>query len=609
MHIHIPPPASKTWGYGKAFPMTVGSPGISTTQRNLFSFNLNDIIKGKGEKEVAPAEDVDVDMDVDMDMDIITDENYEVSRLSAWAKRIPKYQQQMKDKTKSLTNGEQDDESDSTSTIKPSFSLSNLINVEALLLASGQVTLDNEADTGTKLLKDMMRQNDGNAVEDNAEDGLTSSSTPSTANMVGVNVDINNAEDQLSWNVLMQSVQQNMKNLVESPTTFKGPSYEFSMAAELALKEATQSIEIFTNYAASSVSPDKVQSLITSATRSLAVDQSADVFKTTMDKVVAVAETLARDQGVDVSDAAAKARASTKYTAEFLRVANGVLVSGYVRGESGTIRSGNEDIAEQLRIPESDDVAKPLFEDFESVESIADEDFQSTIVKGSEMSLLSGAIYEDIVSSTHDLGYSIVANGTAGDVVWMATDSIGYGSDFDQEQDLIDDVESPVLVRTITFRGYDASDESVDREKLLYKICDAESVPFGDETKNLMVHKGLLEVAKEAYDQVIHSIDMSGPNHKIVLNGHSIGGSIAALVLFLLVEERGGKFTVDLKIHLFAQVFLHLSLMSYTHLFLINSQLNLSMKRYLESSPSVHLQWLLTRSVPLSQMTRIHAQF
>jgi hypothetical protein len=541
--MHLPEPP-RAWGYGK---VEIGGIGIggsssSSTQRNLFSFNLNDLIKGKG-KRTEQTEGLE---------EIIGDNENYLNSLPSWAQRsklpVPKYDQPASidgsTETASTNNNEE-------KTTRSSFSLSSLINVEALLLASGETALYNETDTGTNLLKDMMRQSE--RQEDESQDSSTTStsiidaynkldtdtnSLASTTNMKTVN--INNAEDQLSWNVLMTSVQRNIKDLVESPTTFS-PSFEFSMAAELALKEATQSVEVFMNDAAASVSPDKVQNLIASASRSLAVDQSADVFKSTMDKVVMAAETLARDQGVDVSDAAAQARATTKYTAEFLRVANGVLVSGYVGGS--TVADENKDLAKQLSIPPTDDVAKPLFNDFSSVESIADDEFRSTIEKGSEMALLSGAIYEDVIPKANELGYSVVANGTAADVVWLVTDNIGYDSDFNQvDESTGSDVESPMLVRTITFRGFDASDENVDREKLLYRICDAAPVPFGDGTKNLKVHRGLLEVALEAYEQIIQYIDMSGPNNKVVLNGHSIGGAVAALVLFLLTEERGADF-------------------------------------------------------------------
>merc|ERR1712038_293216 len=251
------------------------------------------------------------------------------------------------------------------------------------------------------------------------------------------------------------------------------------------------------------------------------------------------------------------------------QVANGVLVKGYIRddnnnnNEDGNVPIGtNEKLARQLSIPTSpsdDYVGKPLFHDFKSVKRIPEDEFQSAIQKGSDMAVLAGAIYQETVPRTHRLGHAIVANGTAADVVWMVTNSIGYDSQFEnpiQDPNNINGggngVESPIMVRTITIRGFDASDESVDREQLLFRICDAAQVPFGDgASTNLNVHKGLLQVSKEVYKQVIHYIDMAGPNHKIVLNGHSIGGSVSNLVLLLLTEERGADYVNEKVLRVF----------------------------------------------------------
>lgn len=488
------------FGYGKASASLVGK-----TQRNLFSFNLNDLITKREEKSDISKDPID------------SVEKSTVSEFSSWSNILPKSNQDRSDSQKQ-------------SNVRSSFGLSKLINVEALLLASGKDTFNEENDTNTKLLlKEMIKQNE--------KDGSTLNANESNRLI------LSNAEDQLTWNALMQSVEQNFQKIVDSKTTFS-PSFEFSMAAEMALREATQTIEKYMNDAASSVSPEKVQELLASASQTLAVNENADVFKMTMDKVVALAETLARDQGVDVSEAAAQARATTKYTAEFVQVANGVLVSGYVRGGKGDVG-----LAKEWNLPPSREIAKPLFHNFESVQSIADEDFQSTVEKGSDMALLSGAIYEEAVTGTHDLGHAIVANGTSADIVWMVTDKIDYNSYYDSNNSGSD--ESPILVRTITLRGFDASDESVDRENLLNQICNATQVPLSDNA-DINVHRGLFGVAKEIYKDIIQYIDMAGPNHKIVLNGHSIGGSLAILILFLLAEERGADFVNEKILRVFS---------------------------------------------------------
>lgn len=480
----------KVWKYGESW--------TASTHRNLFFLNFHDI--GKGKETSDPVERSFTD-----------EENVSLNDLPWSSPEVSPQKSDFK-----------------TMNLRSSFGLSSLINVEALLLTSGQdmsVQEDENMNSAT-LLNNMMKQNPEVTGEQTVPSNLTA-------------IDyISNAEDQLTWDALMLSIQKNFKEIVESPTGFS-PSFEFSMAAEVALKEATQSIEEFMNEATSSLSPEKVQSMIISASQSLAINQNADVFKTVMDQVVAAAEILARDQGVDVSEAAAQARATTKYTTEFLQVANGVLVSGYVRGGRKKVR--DNDLAKELNIPTTEDiVGKPLFHDFSSIETITDDEYQSVIEKGSEMALLSGAIYQETVQRTHKLGHAIVANGISADVAWMVSDKIDYETFYKSSQEINRKDEPPILVRTITIRGFDASDETVDRERLLNQICNAESVSFGDGTK-IKVHKGLFEVAKELYREISRFIDMTGPTHKIVLNGHSIGGSLAVLVLYLLVEEKGGK--------------------------------------------------------------------
>eukprot|EP00568_Trieres_chinensis_P010699 CAMPEP_0183313576 /NCGR_PEP_ID=MMETSP0160_2-20130417/45750_1 /TAXON_ID=2839 ORGANISM="Odontella Sinensis, Strain Grunow 1884" /NCGR_SAMPLE_ID=MMETSP0160_2 /ASSEMBLY_ACC=CAM_ASM_000250 /LENGTH=365 /DNA_ID=CAMNT_0025478691 /DNA_START=23 /DNA_END=1117 /DNA_ORIENTATION=+ len=93
------------------------------------------------------------------------------------------------------------------------------------------------------------------------------------------------------------------------------------------------------------------------------------------------------------------------------------------------------------------------------------------------------------------------------------------------------------MVRTITIRGFDASDESVDREKLLNRVCTADPVPLG--TSGVSVHRGLLTVARRLFNDITEYVDRLAPGHRAVLNGHSIGGSLSVLVLMLLVEKRG----------------------------------------------------------------------
>ena len=138
------------------------------------------------------------------------------------------------------------------------------------------------------------------------------------------------------------------------------------------------------------------------------------------------------------------------------------------------------------------------------------------IIKAAEFSSLSGAIYDEAVANSHSLGHSIIAEGKTADIGWMVTDSIQYEQDFwaDSKQ------KEPTLVRTFVLRGYDASDEEVDREGLLNVICTASPVPICENEKALVqVHEGMLSMAQDLMRELVKYIDLTSPSHKIVFTG------------------------------------------------------------------------------------------
>jgi hypothetical protein len=186
---------------------------------------------------------------------------------------------------------------------------------------------------------------------------------------------------------------------------------------------------------------------------------------------------------------------------------------------------------------------RTLFHRFESVQSIPSADFHHVSKQGAVNAQLAGAVYQDMIPSVPILGHSMVVKGTSADVKWMVTDSIGYNSDFEPTSH--QETGVPTIIRTITIRGFDASDEDVDRERLVTEICNAGKVPLTDDLPGLQVHRGLLAIAKEIYEDIKPFIDLAGPTHKIVLNGHSIGGALANLILMLMTVERGSIFVQE----------------------------------------------------------------
>jgi hypothetical protein len=204
------------------------------------------------------------------------------------------------------------------------FPLANIINVEALLMASGKIPLleEVESDPGAALLLDMVSESNRKPI----------GSSNGTRNDFVENTTTNPVE--LSWDAFTEKFRLNVMEMAEK-NAFNGslgPRSDLSISTDFVINQAIQGIESFLNDATATFSQERVQNLILAATRSLSVDQNADVLKSVIDNIVATAENLAREQGVDVSEAAAQARATTRYTTEFLRVANGVLLSGYVQG-------------------------------------------------------------------------------------------------------------------------------------------------------------------------------------------------------------------------------------------------------------------------------------
>lgn len=169
-----------------------------------------------------------------------------------------------------------------------------------------------------------------------------------------------------------------------------------------------------------------------------------------------------------------------------------------------------------------------LFSEYSGISNTS----QEFLERGSRYASLSANVYhpERWRSEVLTNDYSIVGNGTVSDVMYLVTDSIEDGE----------------LTRTITVKGYDATDGSIDRERLLRNVITAypESITIGN--TDFEVHSGLLSIAKSMYTELMDSyVDTLGSSHKLVLCGHSIGGSLSILIMMLMVQDRGADFVKD----------------------------------------------------------------
>lgn len=385
-------------------------------------------------------------------------------------------------------------------------------------------------------------------------------------------------------------------------------STNLAQAAESILKDATNKMEYLVAEASSSIleplddgsstssSTSALQDLVgragsvfnntaTSTTTSNATT-TGTIVESISNDIVAAAQKIAKETGVDfnVQFAADRAREATEYAVGVATTANMVIDAGYAYGSrsgaagmstrddnfnylaasaasqtAGSVFSAPSDgsVSEGTKF-EAPAHQPPLFGEFSSAQRIEPHEYDNVVFQGAEMGALAGAIYENVVQQCQKLGHSLVANGTTANVAWMVTDSVmdreHYVAAFRHHDDAIDQAEDeskneasgPVMVRTITMRGFDASDESVDREALLSEICFATSEQMDDATADKVVfHKGLLDIARQIYAETKKYIDWTSPNHKIVLNGHSVGGSLSVLMLLLITSERGADYVRD----------------------------------------------------------------
>ena len=358
-------------------------------------------------------------------------------------------------------------------------SLSGMINVEALMAAA------NETDEGMDLL--LPNMNDLKTAIDisDANNGTVAEEEASSTTTLFPFLD-----NALRWEDFAKNFQQ-LSDLILDDNKGMNVTFEelvnmvpndelvindeaIGSASSSILKDATKRLEFLINATSSVFTPSAFQSLILRASNALAIQEASGNLTSA---------------AYAIFEQAGKAPIATaEYTAELVKFANAVLVGGYA----------------------------PLFSNYPSATSIPMEEQRQKVIKGAEFATLAGAIFEDTIPKTHTVEHSILAQGKTADIGWMVTDSIQYEEDF-----LPDSSGSgPTLVRTFVIRGYDASDEEVDREGLLNNVCTASPVVLQESDMSLIkVHKGMLAMAEELLQTLQSFIDLTSPSHKFVFTG------------------------------------------------------------------------------------------
>ena len=306
-------------------------------------------------------------------------------------------------------------------------------------------------------------------------------------------------------------------------TTPSSSSNALSDAAGAFINEATSRLDYLVSEASTVLSPSVIRGLVERASGALALSDG-DAFLRAAERLVGT------QGGLDIREAA-----------NLVAVLNTVLSVGFVVNEldgNVALRDRNGD-GKKTVVAEAK--TEPLFSGFSSAKLLTDKDYNIAVAKAAEFGILSGGIYQETEEKFFGEGHAFVANGTTADVAWIVSDSIDYARNYRVDGGANEDSanDDPVFVRTFTVRGYDASDETVDREELLITVCTATPEPL---LHGVRAHTGLLGIARQLYDTFEQYMDGIGPSHRIVLNGHSVGGSLSSMLLLLMVEKRGRKY-------------------------------------------------------------------
>lgn len=454
-----------------------------------------------------------------IDSNLLTEKNEEdFDELSGWITGLRQWPLTPSDSETKMAENQGSNEAyhyDSSNTQPPSgFPFTRFLNMEALLAFATRKGGENDK---TKAASRIVSENE--ALSDDIISSIVSAVVNNTANFSnGESIDFSLLEELSAWDQWVGGLRQNIDGIRDQGMTL-GRSGDF-------IRQTTSRIESLLVDASSVVSPKTLQATLRWASETI-------LNQTLADKLIETARDIALDRGLNMSEATERARGTTAFTTDLVTVADGILRKGYVEGDP-IPRRRNDILYGIPSIPAS----RALFADYASAVEI---NMMSPVVaKDAEMGALAGAIYQETIPRTRALGHSIVAQGVSEDVRWMITDSIGNDTSFQ----LLQGTETrPYVVRTITIRGYDASDDDVDRERLLNRVCAAapEVVDVGE---GVYLHSGLRNIAKAIYNDTKAYVDWTSPECKIVLNGHSIGGSLSVLVLFEMILDRGTDFVL-----------------------------------------------------------------
>ena len=247
------------------------------------------------------------------------------------------------------------------------------------------------------------------AFSSNSSNPITATAA-AAATAITNNINLTVLEELSAWDKWVVGLTQN--------TAETGSS--IGKSAEVLLRQATSRIESLVTEASTAVSPATIEALVRKSSGVL-------LGNVTSTEMVAAATEFAVSRGLDVSEAADRAKETTAFATSLLQTADGLFRQGYVAGDPVAAKQKKEKQSLLQDVPAVPG-SRALFAAFESVSEL--NTLSAEIVKTSEMGALAGAIYEDTLPQTLALGQTLVARGTTQDVAWMVSDTIANRSCF-----------------------------------------------------------------------------------------------------------------------------------------------------------------------------------
>eukprot|EP00270_Netrium_digitus_P009607 TRINITY_DN2929_c0_g2_i1.p1 TRINITY_DN2929_c0_g2~~TRINITY_DN2929_c0_g2_i1.p1 ORF type:complete len:313 (-),score=87.24 TRINITY_DN2929_c0_g2_i1:718-1656(-) len=155
------------------------------------------------------------------------------------------------------------------------------------------------------------------------------------------------------------------------------------------------------------------------------------------------------------------------------------------------------------------------------------------------MTHLSGLVYKsEPMPFLRALGYDVIASGSNPYTSYFVADKMNPSSPSSFSSTSLVDV---TWTRYVIARGVPWGRPGIDERRIWRQLSQFWPVEFGGQDVPLIAHKGVKAMAEELFEEVIGSILFNAGQKKIsniYFGGHSLGGSLALLLMLLLRQHQ-----------------------------------------------------------------------